>query len=87
MIVIGARVVRDLDRAIGALLPPSPCTDQKSLSVSLLAAADTLFLMWDAHLSEAASDSDLLLRLVVQLPDGDELSVELDPASVAPAQP
>ena len=73
--------------AIGALLPPSPCTDQKSLSVSLLAAADTLFLIWAAQLSEAASDSDLLLRLVVQLPDGDELSVEIDPASVAPAQP
>ena len=73
--------------AIGALLPPSPCTDQKSLSVSPLAAADTLFLMWAAQLSEAASDSDLLLRLVVQLPDGEELSVEIDPATVAPAQP
>ncbi len=73
--------------AIGALLPPSPCTDQKSLSVSPLAAADTLFLMWAAQLSEAASDSDLLLRLVVELPDGSELSVEIDPASVAPAQP
>ncbi len=73
--------------AIGALLPPSPCTGQKSLSVSLLAAADTLFLMWAAQLSETASDSDLLLRLVVQLPDGDELSVEIDPSSVAPAQP
>ena len=73
--------------AIGALLPPSPCTDQKSLSVSPLAAADTLFLMWAAQLSEAASDSGLLLRLVVQLPNGDELSVEIDPASVAPAQP
>ncbi len=73
--------------AIGALLPPSPCTDQKSLSVTLLASADTLFLMWAAQLSEAASDSDLLLRLVVQLPDGDELNVEIDPASIAPAQP
>ncbi|KKK85977.1 hypothetical protein LCGC14_2767840, partial [marine sediment metagenome] len=73
--------------AIGALLPPSPCTDQKSLSVSLLAAADTLFLMWAAQLSESASDSDVLLRLVVQLPDGDELIIEIDPASVAPAQP
>ena len=73
--------------AIGALLPPSPCTDEKSLSVSLLASADTLFIMWAAQLSEAASDGDLLLRLVVQLPDGDELSVEIDPASIAPAQP
>jgi len=73
--------------AIGALLPPSSCTDQKSLSVSLVAAADTLFIMWAAQLSEAASDSDLLLRLVVQLPDGDELSLEIDPASIAPAQP
>ncbi len=72
---------------IGGLLPPSPCTDQKSLSVSLLAAADTLFLMWAAQLSESASDSDVLLRLVVQLPDGDELIIEIDPASVAPAQP
>ena len=72
---------------IGALLPPSPCTDQKSLSVSLLAAADTLFLMWAAQLSETASDSDVPLRLVVQLPDGDELSVDIDPASVTPAQP
>ena len=43
--------------------------------------------MWAAQLSEAASDSDVPLRLVVQLPDGDELSVEIDPASVAPAQP
>ena len=42
--------------------------------------------MWAVQLSEAASDSDLLLRLVVQLPDGDELSVELDPASVTPAR-
>jgi hypothetical protein len=73
--------------AIGSLLPPSPCTDQKSLSVSLLAAADTLFLMWAAQLSEVASDSGVLLRLAVQLPDGDEISVEIDPASVAPAQP
>ena len=70
--------------AIGALLPSSPCTDQKSLSVSLLAAADTLFLMWAAQLSEAAWGSDALLRLVVQLPDGDELSIEIDPASVRP---
>ncbi len=73
--------------AVGALLPSSPCTDQKSLSVSLLASADTLFLLWAAQLSEVASDSDLLLRLVVQLPDGDEVSVEIDPATVAPAQP
>ena len=73
--------------SIGAPLPPSPCTDQKSLSVSLLAASDTLFLMWAAQLSEAASDSAVPLRLVVQLPDGDELSVDIDPASVAPAQP
>ena len=73
--------------AIGALLPPSPCTDEKSLSVSLLASTDTLFIMWAAQLSDAASDGDLLLRLVVQLPDGDELSVEIDPASIAPAQP
>ena len=73
--------------AIGALLPSSPCTDQKSLSVSLLASADTLFIMWAVQLSETASDSGLPLRLVVQLPDGDELSVDIDPASVAPAQP
>jgi len=73
--------------AIGALLPSSPCTDEKSLSLSLLASADTLFIMWAVQLSEAASDSDLLLRLVVQLPDGDELSFEIDPASIAPAQP
>ena len=73
--------------AIGALLPPSSCTDQKSLSVSLVASADTLFIIWAAQLSEAASDSDLLLRLVVQLPDGDELSFEINPASIAPAQP
>ena len=73
--------------AIGALLPSSPCADQKSLSVSLLASADTLFILWAVQLSEAASDSDALLRLVVQLPDGDELSVEIDPANIAPAQP
>ncbi|MCH8921479.1 MAG: hypothetical protein IIA23_12370 [Chloroflexi bacterium] len=73
--------------AIGALLPSSPCTDEKSLSVSLLASADTLFVMWAVQLSEAASNSDLPLRLVVQLPDGDELSFEIEPASIAPAQP
>ncbi len=73
--------------SIGAPLPSSPCTGVNSLSVSLLAAADTLFLMWAAQLSDAASDSDLLLRLAVQLPGGDELSVEIDPASIAPAQP
>ena len=73
--------------SIGAPLPSSPCTDVNSLSVSLLAAADTLFLMWAAQLSEGASDGDVPLRLLVQLPDGDELSVEIDPATVAPTQP
>ena len=73
--------------AIGALLPSSPCTDEKSLSVSLLASADTLFVMWAVQLSDAASNSDLPLRLVVQLPDGDELSFEIEPATIAPAQP
>ena len=73
--------------AIGALLPSSPCTDEKSLSVSLLDSADTLFVMWAVQLSDAASNSDLPLRLVVQLPDGDELSFEIDPATIAPAQP
>jgi hypothetical protein len=72
---------------IGAPLPSSPCTGVNSLSVSLLPAADTLFLMWAAQLSEAASDGDVPLRLLVQLPGGDELSVEIDPAAVAPTQP
>ena len=73
--------------SIGAPLLSSPCTGLNSLSVSLLPGADTLFLMWAAQLSEAASDGDLPLRLLVQLPGGDELSVEIDPAAVAPAQP
>ncbi|MCH6555084.1 MAG: hypothetical protein IH797_00515 [Chloroflexi bacterium] len=72
---------------VDAPLPSAACTGEKGLTVGLSAAADTVFLMWAAQLSDEASNRDVPLRLAVQTPGGGELSVEIDPASVAPAQP
>ncbi len=72
---------------VDAPLPSTACTGEKSLSVTPSAARDTLFLMWAAQLSDAASDGDVPVRLAVLRLGGEELSIEIDPESVGPAQP
>ncbi len=72
---------------VDAALPSTACTGVKSLPLGLSAAADTVFLMWAAQLSDTASDGDIPLRLAVRVPGGGELIIEIDPASVGPAQP
>ncbi len=71
---------------VDAPLPSTACTGEKSLAVGLSAAADTVFLMWAAQLSDAASDGGVPLRLAVRIAGGGELIVEIDPASVGRAQ-
>jgi hypothetical protein len=72
---------------VGGLLPSSPCTGEKSLTVGLAAAADTLHLMWAAEISPGAAERDAPLRLVVKAQDTEELGIEIDPESVRSAQP
>jgi hypothetical protein len=72
---------------VGGLLPSSPCTGEKGLTVGLAAAADTLHLMWAAEISPGAAERDAALRLVVQARGAEELSIEIDPESVRSAQP
>lgn len=72
---------------VDAALPSSACTGTKSLPLGLSAAADTVFLMWAAQLSDTASDGGVPLRLAVRVPGGGELIIEIDPASVGPVQP
>ncbi len=72
---------------VDAALPSTACTGVKSLPLGLSAAADTVFLMWAAQLSDTASDGGVPLRLAVQVPGGGELIIKIDPASVGPAQP
>ena len=72
---------------VDAPLPSTACTGEKSLSVGLSAAADTVFLMWAAQLSDTASDGGVPLRLAVRIAGGGELIFEIDPASVGRAQP
>lgn len=71
----------------GDLRPSSACTGEKGLSVGLVAAADTVFLIWAAQLAEGASDSNVPLRLTVQVPGEGDVSIEVDPGSVTPATP
>ncbi len=63
---------------VDAPLPSAACTGEKGLTVGLSAAADTVFLMWAAQLSEVAPDGDVAARLAVRVPGGRELSVEVD---------
>ncbi len=63
---------------VDAPLPSAACTGENGLTVGLSAAADTVFLMWAAQLSDEASNRDVPLRLAVQTPGGGELSVEID---------
>jgi hypothetical protein len=68
------------------ILPASPCSGEKSVGISVSAAAETLFLAWGSHLSKAAAGG-APPRLTVGLPGGEELSVEIDPDSVRPSGP
>jgi len=68
-------------------LPFSACSGEKSLTVGLAAAADTLHLMWAAEISPGAAERDAPLRLAVQAAGAEELGIEIDPESVRPAQP
>jgi hypothetical protein len=74
-------------RRVDATLPSTACTGVKSLPLGLTAAADTVFLMWAAQLSDTASDGGVPLRLAVRVPGVGELIIEIDPARVGPAQP
>ena len=72
---------------VGGLLPSSACSGEKSLTVGLAAAADTLHLMWAAEISPGAAQRDAPLRLAVQVAGAEELGIEIDPESVRSAQP
>ena len=72
---------------VSRLLPSGACTGEKTLAVGLKAAADTLYLMWAAEISPEALGRDAQLRLAVHAPGVEEVSIEIDPESVGPAQP
>jgi hypothetical protein len=74
-------------RGLTPIVPISPCTGEKGLTVGLAAAADTLHLMWAAEISWGAAERDAPLRLAVQARGAGELSIEIDPESVRSAQP
>jgi len=61
--------------------PPSPCLGEKRLFVEIAPAADTVFLMWAAHVSDAASAGGVPLRLAVQVPG------QIDPVVVGTPPP
>ena len=71
---------------VGAL-PSTACSGENSLTVGLAPAADTMHLMWAADISQGAAKRDAPLRLTVQAAGAEELSSEIDPDSVRPAQP
>ena len=68
-------------------LPSSACTGEKTLALGLRAAADTLYLMWGAEISPGALERHAQLRLAVHATGVEELSIEIEPESVGPAQP
>jgi hypothetical protein len=68
-------------------LPSPPCSGENSLTVGLAATADTLYLMWAAEIPLGAAERDTPLRLAVRVPDAEEITIEIDPESVGPAQP
>ncbi len=72
-----------VDRA----LPSSECAGEKSVTAGLAAVADTLHLMWAAEISAGAVERDAPLRLAAQIAGAKELSINIDPDSVRPAQP
>jgi hypothetical protein len=72
---------------VDGALPSSACTGEKSVTVGLAAVADTLHLMWAAEISAGAAERDAPLRLVAQIAGAKELSIDIDPDSVRPAQP
>jgi hypothetical protein len=55
--------------------------------VGLAAAADPLNLMWAAEIPLGAAERDTPLRLTVRVPGAEEITIEIDPDSVGPAQP
>jgi len=67
--------------AAAAVDPPSPCSGEKRLFVEIAPAADTVFLMWAAHVSDAASAGGVPLRLAVQVPG------QIDPVVVGTPPP
>jgi hypothetical protein len=67
--------------------PSTACSGEKSLTVGLAPAADTMHLMWAAEISQGAAKRDAPLRLTVRTAGAEELSSEIDPDSVRPAQP
>jgi hypothetical protein len=71
---------------VGVPTPSSACSGEKSLTVSLSGAADTLFLMWAAQVSDVASGGAAPLRLAVQVRGGEEIGLEIDIESPGPAQ-
>jgi len=68
-------------------LPSAACAGENRVTVGLAAAADVLYLMWAAEISPGAAEGDAPLRLAVQAPGAEELSIEIDPESVRPVQP
>lgn len=72
---------------VDGALPSTACTGEKSLTVGLAAAADTLHLMWAAEISQGAAEEDAPLRLTVQVAGAEDLGIEIDPDSLRPAQP
>lgn len=67
--------------------PASGCTGEKSLTVGVVAASDTLHLIWAAEISPGAAERNAPLRLAVQAAGAEKLSVEIDPESIRAAQP
>ncbi len=74
-------------RGLTPILPISACAGEKSFTVGVAAAADTLYLMWAAEIAPGAAERDTPLRLAVQPTGAEELSIEIDPDSVEPARP
>jgi hypothetical protein len=72
---------------VDGALPSTACTGEKSLTVGLAAAADTLHLMWATEISPGAAERDVPLRLTIQVAGAEDLSIEIDPNSVRSAQP
>jgi hypothetical protein len=68
-------------------LPSPNCSGEKSMAVGLAATADTLYLISAAEISAGAAERGEPLRLMVQAAGTEELSIEIPPESVRPAQP
>lgn len=65
----------------------SDCRGEKSIAVGLAATADTLYMISAVEISPGAAGRGAPLRLTVQAAGTEELSMEIAPGSVRPAQP